>query len=91
MLIHAAGESANGVTPGTFAVALTAKDEHALKQVEEKLRWAEIPYSAFHEPDPPWSGALMSIGINPVQDRRMLRRFLKGLSLLGAKDDRPKE
>ncbi|MCK5641794.1 MAG: hypothetical protein KAJ19_13410 [Gammaproteobacteria bacterium] len=82
MVIHAAGESARGVAPGTFAVALGAANEKALLRVEKRLRLAQIPHSAFREPDEPWSGALMSIGLEPVEDRRVVRRFLKGLKLL---------
>jgi hypothetical protein len=84
MIIHAAGESACGVVPGTFAVALAAKNERELLKLEARLRGANVPHSAFREPDPPWGGALMSIGIEPVQDRRAVRRFLRGFSLLGA-------
>ncbi|RLC85309.1 MAG: hypothetical protein DRJ03_12010 [Chloroflexi bacterium] len=84
MIIHAAGESAQGVVPGTFAVALAAKNERALLKLEQKLRYAQIHHIAFREPDAPWCDALMSIGIKPVEDRRVVRRFLRGFPLLGA-------
>jgi len=83
MTIHAAAESASGTVPGTFAVALSAPNEESLEQLEQKLIFAQIAHSAFREPDPPYNGALMAIGINPVEDRRIVRRFLKGLPLVG--------
>lgn len=88
MIIHAAGESAHGVVPGTYAVALVAKDERELLKVESRLKEADVPYAAFREPDHPWNGSLMSIGIEPVKDRRMVRRLLRGLSLLGANNEK---
>ena len=83
MLIHAAAESASGTIPGTYAVALSAENEDALLRLEKRLTWEQIPHSAFREPDPPYNGALMAIGINPVEDRRIVRRFLKGFPLVG--------
>ncbi len=85
MLIHASAESSNGTVPGTYAIALSAESEEALSRLEQKLIWAGVPHSAFREPDAPYYGALMSIGIEPVEDRRMVRRFLKGFPLLGEK------
>jgi len=85
MILHAAAESAHGTTTGTHAVVLSAKNETALLNLEQRLKWENIPHSAFREPDPPWNGALMSIGINPLEDRSMVRRFLKRFSLLGRK------
>jgi len=83
MILHAAAESSSGTVPGTFAVALSAPNEESLLELETKLAWAQIHHSAFREPDPPHNGALMAIGINPVGDRRMVRRFLKGFPLVG--------
>ncbi len=83
MLIHAAGESAINIVPGTYAVALSSPDEGRLLKLEQRLLWEEIPHAAFREPDAPFNGALMSIGIEPVEDRRMVRRFLRGFSLFG--------
>jgi len=83
MILHAAAESALGTAPGTFAVALSAPNAESLEQLEQKLTFAQIAHSAFREPDPPFNGALMAIGINPVEDRRMVRRFIKGFPLVG--------
>lgn len=84
MILHAAAESSNGTIPGkTYAVALSSKGEEALLRLEERLCFEGIPHSAFREPDPPYCNALMAIGINPVEDRRMVRRFVKNFPLLG--------
>jgi len=83
MLVHAAAESSKGTTTGTHAVVLGAPSEDTLLELEKRLQRNNIPHTAFREPDPPYNGSLMSIGIEPVEDRRMVRRYLKGLSLLG--------
>jgi hypothetical protein len=45
-LIHAAGESAKGVRPGCYAVALAANDESHLKVIEAKLKRFGISHVA---------------------------------------------
>lgn len=81
-VIHAAGESAAGVEPGkTYAVALCVPDKHGLQQMDDWLTAAGVPHRSVREPDPPWSGALMALGIPPC-DRRSVSRFLRGLPLL---------
>lgn len=65
------------------AVVLAAKDEAALLEVEMRLTLAEIHHRSFREPDPPWDGALMAVGIEPTRDRATLRRVLGKLKLLG--------
>jgi hypothetical protein len=82
MTIHAAAESSQGTAKGTYAVALHAPDEQSLLELEDRLRYAGIPHSAFREPDPPYNNQLMSIGIEPTE-RRMVRRFLVGLPMIG--------
>lgn len=84
MLIHAAANSATGTTDHTYAVALTAKDEQALIELDKTLSWQEIPHCAFRDPD--WENQLMSVGIFP-NDRRVVRRYLKHFSLIGENDD----
>lgn len=82
-LIHAAGESGAGVAPGCFAVALAVDDEAALLRVEDRLRFYDIPHRAIREPDAPWCGQLMAIGVVPrARDDRELRRVLQRLPLL---------
>jgi hypothetical protein len=64
--IHAAGESSTGEIPkGTYAIALAARDELHLHRIEKKLIAKDIPHVAIREPDPPWNGALMAIGLVP--------------------------
>lgn len=82
-LIHAAGESAGGAVPrGTHAVALAVPDEAALLAVAAHLRRRGLSFVLIREPDEPWRGAAMAIGLAPVPDRREVRRVLGGLPLL---------
>lgn len=82
-LIHAAGESTEGdLPPNTHAVALAAKGEEHLVFLEEKLRRLSIPHVAIREPDAPWNGALMAIGIRPVADRNQVKKVTSSLPLL---------
>ena len=82
-LIHAAGESSPGGLPeGTRAVALAARGELHLASIERRLQQLGIDHRAIREPDPPWGGALMAIGLAPVHDRTPLRRALRRLPLL---------
>jgi len=82
MLIHAAGESAVGIAHNTYAVALSAENEKELLALEQRLRYYNVPHAAFRESDPPYNQELMAIGIYPVNDRRLIRRFLKRFSLI---------
>lgn len=82
-LIHAAGESSPGELPShTYAVALAARNEKHLEFLEEKLRRLAIPHVAIREPDAPWDGALMAIGICPVADRNQVKKVTSSLPLL---------
>lgn len=81
-LIHAAGESGCGKLPqNTFAVALSTKDEDQLLRLEQKLIRADIPHKAIREPDLPWDGELMAIGIAPME-RQKLRKYLSNFPLI---------
>lgn len=80
--IHAAGESSNGDIPqGTYAIALAAKDELHLHRIEKKLIKLDIPHVAIREPDAPWNGALMAIGLYPAP-RNLVRKGVARLSLI---------
>jgi len=83
-LIHAAGESSGpGDLPdGTFAVALAAKSHAHLEHLERKLVRLAIPHHSIREPDAPWNGELMAIGILPVDDRELVKPVTGGLRLL---------
>lgn len=65
-LIHAAGESGAGAVPrGTHAVALAARDEAHLEALARRLSFEGVPHRLIREPDAPWRGALMAIGLPP--------------------------
>ena len=57
-------------------------DEAALALLAERLELASVAHVVVREPDPPWSGALMAIGIPPLADPRAARRVLARLQLL---------
>jgi len=83
MIIHAAGESSPGNLPeGTHAVALAAKNEAHLRFIEKKLRAFSISHQSIREPDAPWNGALMAIGLVPVSDRNRIKPVTKSLRLI---------
>ena len=75
--VHAAGES-GPATSGTYAVVLAAPDEQALLDLHERLAYSNVPHVLIREPDAPYLGAAMAIGI-PPQPRRPLRKYTKGL------------
>jgi hypothetical protein len=81
MIIHAAGESSPGaLPPGTHAVALAAADETHLLRIERRLIFERIPHVAIREPDPPYAGALMAIGL--LCSRELQPSSITKLSLL---------
>ncbi len=73
--IHAAGESGPAQS-GTYAVALSARNEAELLKLHEKLSHYGVKHVLIREPDSPYNGAAMAIGI-PPQSRGSLRRYLK--------------
>jgi hypothetical protein len=80
MIIHASANSSQGTSPATYAVALSAADERALSQLEQRLSLDGIPHCAYREPDR--NLELMAIGICP-QPRYVVRRYVKNFVLLG--------
>lgn len=81
-IIHAAGESSPGNLPSnTHAVALKVSNEEELKKLELKLRIAGIPFRAIREPDAPWNGQLMAIGVCPAPKDRV-KKYLSSIPLL---------
>lgn len=81
-LIHAAGESSPGnVHSGTFAFALVTKTEEELKALGWELFKAGIPHKLIFEPDAPWTGQLMAIGVVPGP-RKKLRKYFSNFPLL---------
>jgi hypothetical protein len=82
-LTHAAGESSPGNLPsGTRAIVLAVDGERELVRLEACLRQAGLAHVAIRESDPPWSGALMAIGLAPVRGPGLVRRVLGRLPLL---------
>lgn len=82
MIAHAAGESSPGNLPhDTHAFVLSVADEPALIAEAERLRAAGIAFVGIREPDPPFNGALMALGLVPAR-KETLRRHLSSLPLL---------
>lgn len=80
-IIHAAGESSPGnLSSGTHAVALHAAPER-LARLLAQLQAARVPHTPIFEPDAPFDGALMAIGIRPCR-REEVRRLLSSLPLV---------
>lgn len=85
-LVHAAGESSPGNLPsGTYAIVLAVPTQKELEQLEQRLVVKGVPFRAIREPDAPWNGALMAIGVEPMP-RAQVRKHLSGLSLLKDKE-----
>ncbi len=64
------------VPTGTTAIVLGVPNERALKALERKLRDNCINHVAVREPDAPWNGQLMTIGLWPDAPAvRLLRRY----------------
>lgn len=82
-LVHAAGES-NPEGQHSYAVVLSVSSEDRLIDIEKKLCEAEILHKAVREPDAPYNGELMAIGINPLlrSENRDFRRIVSGIKLL---------
>lgn len=66
MAVHAAGET--GPAPaGTIAVVLQVKDESELLALSSRLSGHN--HILFHEPDPPYLGQAMSLGLLSTQGK----------------------
>lgn len=82
--IHAAGESSPGGIPeGTYAIALAVPGEVMLRTVADSLKRAGIEFNLIVEPDKPWCGQAMAIGLVPTSNREKVKRILGGLPLVG--------
>jgi hypothetical protein len=81
-LVHAAGESSPGNLPShTFAIVLVSRDEEHLREIGWDLFKNGIKHKLVFEPDPPYNGQLMAIGVIPTE-RSKIRPFLSRLPLL---------
>lgn len=84
-VVHAAGESSpGGLCSGTHAVVLAARDERSLRELAACLRAASVKFALIEESDAPYAGAVMAIGLEPVDlaGKEALRRHLSSLPLL---------
>jgi hypothetical protein len=82
MVCHAAGESSPGNLPaGTYAIVLSAPDEAALTREADRLEARGVRMVRITEPDAPWNGQLMALGLEPAR-KEALRRHLSCLPLL---------
>ena len=82
-LAHAAGQTGGPAAIGAHVVVLGVPDEATLERVRARRSALGVPHRAIHEPDRPWFGALMAIGIEPMCRRNPhLRRAVARLSLL---------
>lgn len=95
---HAAGESFaewsalhHGMRPPehTTAVVLEARNAQHIYAILRKLDTTGIDFAPIYEPDAPWNGTLMAIGVYPG-NRDALSHHFKGLSLLRDNDMRRK-
>lgn len=81
-IIHAAGESSPGnLSTGTFAIALSARDEAHLRELAAKLEGRGVDHSLIIESQEPYSGQATAIGVAPGP-RLELQRHLSSLPLL---------
>lgn len=74
-LVHAAGETGGDLPPGTRAVVLAVEDEAALVRLAERLERQRVPHRAIREPDAPYSGALMALGVVPGPRHERSKHF----------------
>ena len=89
MIVHAAGESAQHpeagpAAPPTRAVALVATPAQ-LVALRDALVAEGVGHVVVHEPDEPWRGALMAIGMVP-SPRVRVARHVAHLSLVRGKE-----
>lgn len=90
-LTHAAGESfyafadfdTSSDVSGTIAVVLEVPDETALIALEATLKRDDVYHVTIREPDAPWNGQLMAIGVMPGS-RDFLAPYFEGLPLYPA-------
>ena len=62
-------------------MALSCQDEEELRLLSDRLTAAGLPHHPIHEPDEPYNGQLMAIGI-PPNYKSAYRRYLSNLPLI---------
>jgi len=81
-IVHAAGESSPGnLPPGTYAVVLAVDNERALARAADVIRQRGVNFTVLFEPDVPFDGAMMAIGLAPGR-KEALRRHVSSFPLL---------
>ena len=81
-MIHGAGESSPGtLQPGTYAVALHARDEEHLRSIAEFLEENGVAHHLIIENAEAYQGQLMAIGVVP-DVRSKLRKYFSTLPLV---------
>lgn len=65
----------------TIAVILGARNEHRLKRLAADLLQANVPHVVIQEPDPPYDGQCMAIGLVPG-DKSELAAHVRGYHML---------
>ncbi len=68
--------------PNTHIVILQTPDEATMAAYETKLMMSGLRFRAIREPDAPYNGQLMAIGIEPQVRSKLIRKILGGLPLL---------
>jgi len=82
MIAHAAGESSPGNLPKeTFAFVLAVPNRDALEGLAAKLAASGIAHARIEEPDAPWSGELMALGVVPAR-KEGLKKYFSSIPLL---------
>lgn len=65
----------------TYAIVLGARNESRLLKLERALREAGVPHVAVREPDSPYNGQLMAVGLVPAPAHE-LRRHVADFHML---------
>jgi peptidyl-tRNA hydrolase len=71
---HAAAESNNLAGHCTVAV-LGVRNENRLKKISYKLKSKEVAHVDIREPDAPWNGQLMAVGVVPGEREDLASHF----------------
>lgn len=82
-IVHAVGESLNEPhKANTHSVVLSVPNEDALREAVRRLGLYGVRHKVIIEPDKPWNGQRMAIGVFPVWDREYVKKALSSLPLL---------
>lgn len=79
---HAAGESLRApAASDTHVVALVAEKSHDLVALSLTLREAGIHHALICEPDEPYNGSAVAVGIEPLEDRERVKPLVARFKL----------